>query len=161
MFNLKVDTYLKLIFIISLISIISAYFIEYILGYQPCNLCLIERIPYGLSLVLIIINYVLKNIEKFILLLLIIIFIFSFSISVYHFGIEQGFFSETLVCEAKNLDQNLSKEDILKQLSKNNISCKTVTFRVLGLSLASINTIFSFVLFVIFLRLFRNYENNK
>ena len=82
-------------------------------------------------------------------------------IAFYQFGIEQGFFSESLVCEVKNLDQNLSKEDILKQLSKNTISCKTVTFRIFSLSLASINTIFSIVLFGIFLKLFRNYEKNK
>tara|TARA_A100001015_G_scaffold202799_1_gene226566 strand:- start:554 stop:835 length:282 start_codon:yes stop_codon:yes gene_type:complete len=82
-------------------------------------------------------------------------------VAFYHFGIEQGFFNESLVCEAGSLDQNLSTEDLLKQLSNNTVSCKTVTFRVLGLSLASINTIFSLVLFVIFLKLFRNYENNK
>mgnify|MGYP001421681984 FL=1 len=92
MLNLKVEFYLKLIFITSLISIISAYFIEFILGHQPCNLCIIERIPYGLSVFLIIINYIFKKNEKFIIILLILIFIFSFAISTYHFGIEQGFF---------------------------------------------------------------------
>ena len=82
-------------------------------------------------------------------------------VAFYHFGIEQGFFNESLVCEVGSLDQNLSTEDLLKKLGNNNVSCKTVTFRVFGLSLASINTIFSLVLFVIFLKLFRNYENNK
>ena len=98
MYNFKINTYLKIIFFISLISIISAYFIEYILGHQPCNLCLIERIPYGLSIILIILNYFFKKNEKFIILLLILIFSFSFIISFYHFGIEQGFFEESAVC---------------------------------------------------------------
>ena len=102
MFNLKVEFYLKLIFIISLVSIISAYFIEYILGHQPCNLCLIERIPYGISIILIILNYFFKNNEKFIILLMIIIFVFSLIISIYHLGIEQGFFEESVVCGVKN-----------------------------------------------------------
>ena len=96
MLNLKVEFYLKLIFIISLVSIISAYFIEYILGHQPCNLCLIERIPYGISIILIISNYLLKNNERFIILLLIITFLFSLIISLYHFGIEQSFFEESV-----------------------------------------------------------------
>ena len=74
MLNSKVESYFKLIFIISFVSIITAFFIEYILGHQPCNLCLIERIPYGLSLILIIINYATKINEKFIILLLILIF---------------------------------------------------------------------------------------
>ena len=82
-------------------------------------------------------------------------------VAFYHFGIEQGFFSESFICEAQNLGQNLSKEEILKQLKENTISCKNVTFKAFGLSLASINAIFSFILFYIFLRLFRNYEVNK
>ena len=57
MYIFKIDTYLKIILFISLFSIISAYFIEYILGHQPCSLCLIERIPYGLSIILIIFNF--------------------------------------------------------------------------------------------------------
>ena len=98
MFNFKVESYLKVVFVISLLSIISASFIEYVLGHQPCNLCIIERIPYGLSIILISINYMFKKNEKFIISLLILIFIFSFLISFYHFGIEQGFFEESAVC---------------------------------------------------------------
>ena len=46
MLNLNKKNFFKLTFLISLFALISAYFIEYILGHQPCNLCLIERIPY-------------------------------------------------------------------------------------------------------------------
>jgi len=94
-------------------------------------------------------------------MLLILTFIFSFAISFYHFGIEQGFFEESTVCTAENLNQSLSKEDLLKQLEQKTISCKDVTFRFLGLSLASINTIFSLILSYIFFMMFKNYENNK
>ena len=61
MFNLKAEFYLKIIFLFSFIALISAFFIEYILGHQPCNLCLIERIPYVLSIILIVFNYIFKN----------------------------------------------------------------------------------------------------
>ena len=146
MLNLKVESYLKLIFTISLVSIISAYFIEYILGHQPCNLCLIERIPYGISIILIISNYFFKNNERFIILLLIITFIFSLIISLYHFGIEQGFFEESVVCGVKNATEIISKEELLKQLQETNVSCKDVTFKIFGLSLTSINILISFIL---------------
>ena len=109
MFSLNIKSYLNLIFVISLISIISAYFIEYILGYQPCNLCLIERIPYALSLILIVSNFVFKKMEKFIIILLILVFIFSFLISIYHFGIEQGFFKESSICGLKDTTDTVSK----------------------------------------------------
>ena len=80
MHNYKINTFLKVIFFISSISLISAYFIEYVLGHLPCNLCLIERIPYGLSIILIILNYFQKINEKFIILLLALIFSFSLTI---------------------------------------------------------------------------------
>ena len=37
----------------SILSLTIAYFIQYILGHKPCNLCLIERIPYIASINLI------------------------------------------------------------------------------------------------------------
>ena len=161
MHNYKIDIYLKIIFLISLISIISAFFIEYVLGHQPCNLCLIERIPYGLSVILIILNYLLKKNQQFIILLLILIFCFSFIISFYHYGIEQGFFEESAVCGLKNTPNAVSKEDILKQLQISSVSCKDVTFRIFGFSLATFNIIISLV-FVIFLtKIFKNYEQFK
>ena len=161
MLNLKVESYLKLIFIFSSVSIISAYFIEYILGHQPCNLCLIERIPYGLSIILIIINYIFKKNERFVILILIIIFIFSFLISVYHFGIEQGFFEESAVCGLKNVADIVSKEELLKQLNEKTISCRDVTFKIFGLSLASINIIISLIITTILTKIYTKYEKNK
>ena len=161
MLDLKLEIYLKLLFAVSLISIISAYFIEYILGHQPCNLCLLERIPYGLSIVLIIINYIFKINKKFLILLLILLFIFSFSLSVYHYGIEQGYLSESAVCGVKNLGDIISKEEILKQLSQKEVSCKDVTFRVFGLSLTSINMMISLIIIIISTSFLKKYVNIK
>ena len=161
MVNLKIESYLKIIFIISLISIISAYFIEYILGHKPCNLCLIERIPYAVSIILIISNYFFKNNERFIIILLMLTFVFSLIISFYHFGIEQGFFKESAVCGIKNTTEIISKEELLKQLQEKTISCKDVTFRIFGLSLTSINILISFILTGLLTKIFISYEKNK
>ena len=158
MLNLKIENYFKLVLSISLISIISAYYIEFVLGHKPCNLCLIERIPYGLSIFLVALNFFLKKNTKFFILLLTLIFIFSFIISVYHFGIEQGFFQESPVCGLKDAGQILSKEELLKQLSKNTVSCKDVTFRVFGLSLTTINIGLSLFLIILSTKNFINYE---
>jgi len=161
MFNLKVKFYLKLIFIISLVAIISAYFIEYALGYQPCNLCLIERIPYGLSLLLIIINFIFKKNEKFVIILLTLIFTFSFLISIYHFGIEQGFFEESAVCSLNNATDIISKDELLKILNEKRISCRDVTFRVFGLSLTTINIAISLVIVILLIKIYKTYEKIK
>ena len=161
MHNLKIDTYFKIIFFISLISIISAYFIEYVLGYQPCNLCLIERIPYGLSIILIILNYFFNQNKQFVILLLILVFSFSLLISLYHFGIEQGFFEESTVCGLKDANNIISKEELLKQLQLKTISCKDVTFRIFGLSLSAFNIVISLVIFILLIKIFKNYEKIK
>ena len=161
MFKLKVEFYLKTIFLFSVIALSTAFFIEYILGHQPCNLCILERIPYGLSLVLISTIFILRKNEKFFILLLIITFVFSLAISFYHYGIEQGFFKESAVCGVKDFTENITKEDILKQLSEKTVSCKDVTFRILGLSLTSINIVISLIFIITFIKIYKNYEKNK
>ena len=161
MFKLNVESCLKLIFILSLISIISAYFIEYILGHQPCNLCLLQRIPYVLALILVITNYIFKKNEKFILLLLILVFTFSFFISFYHFGIEQGFFKESTVCGLINATDVISKDELLKQLSEKTVSCKDVTFRIFGFSLTAFNMVLSLILVIFLTNFIKNYEKFK
>ena len=161
MFNLKTEFYLKIIFLFSFIALISAFFIEYVLGHQPCNLCLIERIPYGLSVMIIMAIFLIKKNQKFLVLLLILIFIFSFTISLYHFGIEQDFFQESSICGVSSLTESITKEDLLKQLSEKTISCRDVTFRIFGLSLTSINIVVSLLFIITLLKIFNKYEKNR
>ena len=161
MFNIKAEFYLKIIFLFSFIALISAFFIEHILGHQPCNLCLIERIPYGLSAILIFFSLISKKNDRFFIILLILIFVFSLAISFYHFGIEEGFFEESTLCSVKNANFSISKEEILKQLNEKNISCKDVTFRIFGLSLTSINIIISLLLTIILIKVYKKYEKIK
>ena len=161
MFNFKATLYLRIILILSLIALISAYFIEYVLGHQPCNLCLIERIPYGLSIVLTVMLFILNKNKKFFILLLILTFTFSLVISIYHYGIEEGFFEESAICGVKNFTEDITKEDLLKQLNQKIISCKDVTFRIFGLSLTSINIVISLLFIITLFKIFTKYEKNK
>tara|TARA_B100001093_G_scaffold145058_1_gene137670 strand:- start:564 stop:1049 length:486 start_codon:yes stop_codon:yes gene_type:complete len=159
--EIKVSFYLKFVFLISLIALFLAYFIEYILGHQPCNLCLIERIPYVLSLLVVFINYRFKKIEKYLIFFLTVIFFFSLIVSIYHFGIEQGFFQESIICEVKNGNKILSKEEILKELQRRTISCRDVTFRIFGFSLTTINIVISLILLIFSIKIFNSYEKKK
>ena len=156
----KIEIYLQLIFIVSLIAIISAYYIEYILGYQPCNLCLLERISYALSLIVLLINYIFKQNDKYIVIFLIFTFAFSLIISIYHFSIEQGFIQESLICNLKEGVDILTKEDLLKELNKKTVSCKDVTFLIFGISLTTINMLLSLSLIILLIKVFTSYEKN-
>ena len=144
----------------SILSLSIAYFIQYVLGHKPCNLCIIERIPYIAAIILISLIFILNRYQKIISSLILIFFIFGAVVSFYHFGIEQGFFSESLVCDLGD-SQPLNKEDLLNQLKKTEIvSCKDVTFRFLGLSLATINTVISLILSGIIIKVIKNYGKN-
>ena len=161
MLDLNKKNFLILTFLISLLALISAYFIEYILGHQPCNLCLIERIPYATTLIIIIINYKFNNLEKNLILLLVFVFLAGTLISLYHLGIEQGFIGESLVCDLKNSSEILSKEKILQQLQQKIVSCKDVTFKIFGLSLTTLNIIISLTITVVLAKIYLGYEKNK
>ena len=154
------NIFLIIIFAVISLAIISALIIQYWLDHEPCKLCLYQRIPYFLAILLIIKIFFFKKYEKITLLILSLIFIGSTALAFYHFGIEQGFFNEPLTCAAPDLSKTLSKEQLMELLKQNSVSCKDVSFKILGLSLAAINTIFSLVLSVIFIKLFRNYGKN-
>ena len=161
MSSIKNKFILNGVLILSIFTLISAYFIQYFLGHEPCNLCLIERIPYLAAVILISLIFILSKYEKLFSLIVGLFFIFGAIVSFYHFGIERGFFSESLVCDLKNIDKALSTQDLLKQLEKNKVSCKDVTFKILGLSLATLNTIISLIISSIMIRIVINYDKNK
>ena len=151
---------IKFIFLVSIIALVSAFFIEYILGHQPCNLCILERIPYLLAIIVVLLNYKFIQFEKFFILLLIIIFFTGTILSLYHLGIEQGFIQESLVCDLKSGSNLLSKEEILKQLQEKSVNCKDVTFKIFGLSLTSYNILISLLISFGSGKVYLNYDKN-
>jgi len=152
---------LNLILFVSFVALLSAFFIEYVLGHQPCNLCILERIPYVIAIVIILLNYKFSQFEKIFLVLLVIVFLTATILSVYHFGIEQGFIEESLVCDLKNGSEATSKEEILKQLQEQKVSCKDVTFKIFGLSLTTYNIVISILITINALKIYLNYAKSK
>ena len=161
MFNLSKKNLFTGIFLISFIALVSAYFIEYILGHQPCNLCVYERIPYFLAILIVLINHKYNKLEKYLILSLSIIFFIATILSLYHLGIEQGFIKESLLCDLEKGANIVDKDEILKQLQQKNISCKDVTFKIFGLSLTNYNIIISLLLTIGLTKIYFGYEKNR
>ena len=161
MFNLSKKNLFTGIFLISFIALISAYFIEYVLGHQPCNLCVYERIPYFLAILIVLINYKYNKLEKYLILSLAIIFLIATILSLYHLGIEQGFIKESLLCNLEKGAYIIDKEEILKQLQQKSISCKDVTFKIFGLSLTNYNIIISLLLTIGLTKIYFEYEKSR
>ena len=152
----KKNFYLFVLFY-SLSAIFFALYIEYILGYKPCKLCIYQRIPYIISIFISFIGYNYFKNNK-ILILIIIIFSISFLISGYHFGIENNIFNEFSGCTTQSLEI-IDKSKILKSLNNNITSCKDANFKLFGISLAGINLLFSLLIIIYSLRIFF-YEKN-
>ena len=161
MINLRKKKLFLTIFLISFIALISAYFIEYVLGYQPCNLCLYERVPYFLAILILLVNLKYNKLEKHFIFFLIIIFFIATLLSLYHLGIEQGLIEESLLCNLEKGTNIIDKNEILKQLQQKNISCKDVTFKIFGLSLTSYNVIISLLLTIGLTKIYFGYENSR
>ena len=161
MINLSKRKLFLTIFLISFIALISAYFIEYVLGYQPCNLCLYERVPYFLAILILLVNFKYNKLEKHFIFFLIIIFFIATLLSLYHLAIEQGLIEESLLCNLEKGTNIIDKNEILKQLQQKNISCKDVAFKIFGLSLTSFNIIISLLLTISLTKVYLKYEKNR
>ena len=157
---MKKKIILNSLIFLSFITLSFAYFIEFILDHEPCNLCKIERIPYIGSIIIISFLIFTNRWEKILLSITLLLFIFGAVTSIYHVGIEQGIFSESLLCEL-GLNTNIQNpEDLLKSLEKAPISCKDVTFKIFGLSLATFNAFLSIVISYMLLKLIIKNEQN-
>jgi disulfide bond formation protein DsbB len=162
MYKFLSNNLIALFFSISILILLSAYFIEYVLGYEPFNLCLIGRVPYFFIITFSLFFFFFKKFKKIILILIFLSFISVFLISIYHFGIEQSFFDESLVCQIKELKQDVSASDLLQKLENNKFkSCKNVDFKIFGLSLATINLFISSILSIIVFKIIIKNETNK
>tara|TARA_Y100001970_G_scaffold212338_1_gene259322 strand:+ start:568 stop:1050 length:483 start_codon:yes stop_codon:yes gene_type:complete len=157
MLKVNKNIIIKLIFLISVVALASAFFIEHGLGHKPCNLCILERIPYLLAIIIVVLNYKFNQFEKNFIFTLILIFLAAAALSFYHLGIEQGFIKESLVCDLKDGSNLLSKEDILKQLQQKKVSCQDVTFKIFGLSLTSYNILISLLISICTAKIYFDY----
>ena len=145
------------ILLVSLFSISSALFVEYVLSIQPCKLCLYQRIPYIFSIIVCFFGIFFSK-NKIWIYFLIIVFISSILISGYHMGIENNIFNEFSGCTNNNLN-TIDKAELLQSLNNLLPNCKDVNFKILGLSLATINFLLSIVLFIIIMKYFNNEKN--
>lgn len=141
---------------INISILLSAYYIQYILKVPPCPMCQYQRIPYYLAIVVLGgFFFNIMNFKKLILVLIFLSFI-NIAISFYHIGIEQGFFNELTSCK-DNLGANNTQE-LLKELSnKGIVSCKEVSFRIFGFSLATLNFLANIAL-ILFYSFILKYE---
>tara|TARA_B100001741_G_C16527891_1_gene588019 strand:- start:1061 stop:1540 length:480 start_codon:yes stop_codon:yes gene_type:complete len=154
-FNIK--NFYFLLALLSICTLISAVYIEYAIGIKPCKLCLYQRLPYIVSIFLCFFGYI-NSKNPIWIGLLSLTFLVSIILSGYHWGIESNIFPEFSGCTANNLNI-LDKEELLNSLSEILPNCKDVSFRIFGLSLATINFFISLLIVLISLVVIKNEKN--
>ena len=77
MSSIKNKLLLNGVLVFSVFALVAAYFIEFVLGHKPCNLCSIERIPYLASIILISLIFILNKYKKTISLIVGLLFFFG------------------------------------------------------------------------------------
>ena len=142
-----------IIFTLSFFSLAAAFYIEYILGFKPCILCVYQRIPYAIALFISLTVFFVGN-RNILLIILGLTFLAGILLSGYHVSIEKGFIEPIFSCIGENI-KALEKEEILKSLNNIKPDCKDVDFSIFGISLATLNFIISFVLTVVIVYIFR------
>ena len=156
-FNLK--NYFLLIFCISIFSLLSAIYIEFVLDQKPCKLCVYQRVPYIISIFICFLGFAAQKKISW-LFFLSIIFISSSFLSGYHVGIENNIFTEYSGCSNTNINL-IDKTEIIKSLNDSLPSCKEVNFRLFGLSLATINLFVSILITLYSVKLLINEKNRS
>ena len=148
-----IKTYLNHISLgtISMSMILFALISEYVFGFTPCSLCLIQRYPHMLVAITSIWLVFFRTHNLFMYPLNTLVMAFSIILASYHVGVEQGIFQGPQSCSSSNLSlvSEKSAETLLKEiLNSSVVRCNEVIWSFMGLSMATWNVILSIALFI-------------
>ena len=151
---------------ISMSMILFALISEYVFGFTPCSLCLIQRYPHMLVVITSIWVVFFRTHDLFMYPLNTLIMAFSIILASYHVGVEQGIFQGPQSCSSSNLSTVSEKSAealLIDLLNTSVVRCNEVTWSFMRLSMASWNLIISIALFVgwtvSFLQLFKFFQS--
>ncbi len=131
--------------IFSIFALVGAYISQYVFGFQPCILCLYQRVPFFLVIGLALLLFWIKSekLLKIIFFICIAVLAINAFIAFYHVGVEFKFFKGFSGCSGGNLNQITNLEDLQKALAKQpSVKCDEPQFYFLGLTMAFWNMLF-------------------
>ncbi len=157
---LNVQKIFKLLIIIQILILSSAYYIEYVMDIYACKLCKYQRLPFFLNIVCLFLLIIDKKRFYYFINVLCISIILNIGIAFYHLGIERKFFSENQACIAEKNAKN--EMDLLNQLvKKQNNGCAEVKFKLFKLSLSELNFLTNIVFLLICIQIIRYEKKQK
>ena len=148
-----IKTYLNHISLgaISLSMILFVLISEYVFGFAPCSLCLIQRYPHILVAITSVWLIFFRTHNFFLYPVNTLVIALSIILASYHVGVEQNVFQGPQSCSSSNLSlvSEKSAEALLKDiLNTSVVRCNEVTWSFMNLSMATWNLILSIALFI-------------
>ena len=142
-----------LIGIYSLTVLISVYFMEFVLGWKPCELCILQRYPYIIIIIISIALTVAKikniNISSKLAIVLILAPIFTgLLIAVYHFGVENSYWRNISACSDQLSNIDVNTDNLLSGLNEIKPNCSDPV-KIFGLSISGYNIISNILMIMI------------
>jgi disulfide bond formation protein DsbB len=138
-----------------------AFFSQYVLGAYPCELCLLQRYPYGVVAMVGLLAWGIKKYHHALLALCIIGFLSTGGIAAYHVAVEQKWVAAPDSCTSAPLGADVSLEELkAKILSAPKVSCADIGASFAGLSMATWNMLYAFGCAGILLLLWRKEWKN-
>ncbi|MFY9287251.1 MAG: disulfide bond formation protein B [Alphaproteobacteria bacterium] len=135
-----------LIFAASVGALAFVFISQYVFGYEPCVLCIWQRVPYGLAAVLSLIAVVRKPYgfyTQILMLLCASLFVLSAGLALFHTGVELHWWLGTSGCAVEPLS-GASVDDVRTALLKTPVArCDQISWTFLGFSMANWNIPFS------------------
>ena len=140
MINSKNIFFLAVLF--SIFAILSAFFMQYVLGHAPCKLCTYQRIPYYIIILVGLITLFFPKIIKLTSFLLIFLLLAEFLVSNYHTlsTYEVISYSGCQSAEIPN-DINQLKEALMSDTLI--VNCSNANLKYFGIPLSIYNSFFS------------------
>ncbi len=136
---------------LALLLLAAAYALQYLFGYQPCSLCLKQRLAWWGVLVGVAAVSLLPERRRTQLvlraaaLLASLLVLAGGGLAVFHAGGERGWWTLTLLCEGFTFDAAMTTEDLRTLLqTRKPVPCDEPALRVFRLSLSEYNALFSF-----------------
>ena len=149
----KINLFNKILAIIVFASVLSSFFLEFLLNLIPCKLCLYQRYLWLLLLLVCILNLKQSSQSKYIEIIITINLCAIITLSFYHSGIELGFFNNIISCTSEN-NETVNSVEELDFLIRNteNIDCAFPKFKIFNLSLSNLSFLFSISLLLFCLK---------
>lgn len=144
----KVQTFATF-FVASLLSLSTVYFVELVLNYKPCELCLYQRIPFFVILFVSIFGLFSRYFVKLSKIVIFFGILANLILSGYHSGIEHGVFAPLHPC-IKSVDVDFSD---LSKVPEQMPSCDRPEFYIFGLSMTEWNFIWNLSLMLVLVML--------